>query len=168
MCRGNFLYVCTTPNCIWVSQCVFVCWVWQLRVWLLKYHGQRLFGTVCNLLIGISKPLPGGAGYVPELLGMYGSAQKILVPKNFTCLLCEKSPHSSHTQCSFMLWCWTSWNGIFLSVFYFTATYRTIFLEPHPCFLGVYCMVVKKYIQGLFCLVIALVFVLCISVFNQN
>lgn len=34
--------------------------------------------------------------------------------------------------------------------------------EPHHCFLRVNCMIVKKYVQGLFCLVFTSLFVLCI------
>lgn len=136
--------------------CVCECWIWQLRGWLLKYHGQRLFEAVGDLLMG--KLLPGGAGYVPELLVRCGSQQKIQVPKSFTCLLCERFPHSSHA-CS-MLWCWTSWKWNWFSLFYFTATYRTIFFpESHHCFLRGNCTIVKKYILGLFCWVFASVFV---------
>lgn len=150
-----------------MSQCVFVCWVWQLRGWLLKYHGQRLFEAVGDLLIGISKPLPGGAGWCTRAAWYVWLSTEDTGTKEL-CLFAvwEVSSQQPHSMFFYALMLNFLKMELVLSVFYFTATYRTIFLEPHPCFLVVYCMIVKKYIQGFFCSIIASVFVLCISIFN--
>lgn len=63
---------------------------------------------------------------IQELLITYGSAQKIQVPKSLTCLLCERSSHSSHTRFSSMLWYWTSWKLNWVCLFY------TLLLPTEP------------------------------------
>lgn len=40
---------------------------------------------------------PGAAGDTPALLIACGSDRNIQIPKSLTYLLCERSPHSSHT-----------------------------------------------------------------------